>query len=109
MKYPTPLSEFLNPVINDTNLKRRELRPEGVTSLVIVLPPSLVRSLAMPLIVCDTVTYTIDSTFDHDSCHPNNIPNATSCTVNPDMSVVLMPHRAPNRPAVRLVTTPANS
>ena len=56
IKYPAPLSEFLNPVMNDTSLNSLLFLPVGVTSLVTVLPPSLVRSFATPLIICDTVT-----------------------------------------------------
>ena len=42
--------------------------PPGVTSLVTVFPPSLVRSLAIPHISCVAVTYTIASVLLQLSC-----------------------------------------
>ena len=92
-----------------TSLNSRVFCSSGVTSLVTVLPPSLVRSLAMPASICAKVTKMVAWPLDQAGFHPNSIPYAASCRVRPVMRVILMPHLAPMTPARRLVTAPANS
>mmetsp|Transcript_55387 Transcript_55387/g.166023 ORF Transcript_55387/g.166023 Transcript_55387/m.166023 type:complete len:217 (-) Transcript_55387:759-1409(-) len=73
-KYPTPLSEFFQPVMSDTRRNNRVSCSSGVTNLVTVFPPNFVRSLAMPANICATVTNTIDVDLSHPSSHANSNP-----------------------------------
>ena len=103
------MSEFFQPVSSETSRKSRVDCSLGVTSFVTVLPPSFVRSFAIPPNICATETNAIASACDHSSRQPKSIPYETSCRHSPVTSVRWMPHRAPASPAARFVTTPASS
>ena len=122
--------------MSDTSLNSRPCFSSGVTSLVTVLPPSFVRSLATPDSICGggegfgpqpplahpvmrgpgatprtcaIVTYRMAVRLGHPSCQPKRRPIPASCSVRPVSSVDLMPQLAPAIPASRFVTTPAAS
>ena len=77
--------------MNETSLNRYDCFSSGVTSLATVLPPSLVRSFAMPASICAKVTYTMPSFLDQSVRHPYSMPMPTSCRQRPLRSVLRIP------------------